>query len=42
MRTSEALSAVYPELERRLVVTIMGATAAELVPRARQAPDGSK
>lgn len=30
MRTSDALRAVYPELERRIVVTIMGATASEL------------
>lgn len=30
MRTSEALRAIYPELERRIVVTIMGATASEL------------
>lgn len=30
MRTSDALRAIYPELERRIVVTIMGATASEL------------
>ena len=30
MRTSEALRAIYPELERHIVVTIMGATASEL------------
>ncbi|MBI2155203.1 MAG: thiamine pyrophosphate-binding protein [Candidatus Rokubacteria bacterium] len=30
MRTSEALRAIYPELERRIIVTIMGATASEL------------
>ncbi len=30
MRTSEALRAIYPELARRIVVTIMGATASEL------------
>ena len=30
MRTSDALRAIYPELESRIVVTIMGATASEL------------
>ena len=30
MRTSDALRAIYPELENRIVVTIMGATASEL------------
>lgn len=30
MRRLEALQAIYPELERRVVVTIMGAVAAEL------------
>ncbi|MBI3029911.1 MAG: thiamine pyrophosphate-binding protein [Candidatus Rokubacteria bacterium] len=30
MKTSDALRAIYPELERRIVVTIMGATASEL------------
>jgi len=30
VRTSDALRAIYPELERRIVVTIMGATASEL------------
>src|SRR3989304_493255 len=30
MRPREALEAIYPELERRIVVTIMGALAAEL------------
>src|SRR5438105_13901692 len=30
MRRAEALQAIYPELEQRVVVTIMGAVAAEL------------